>query len=129
MTDRRHMDPNLMGPPCLKLASNETRWGDIFLVPPMGRGVPTALRAHDGHFLPITRISAHRRCDLSCAHFEAAPNERPIFSLERAGAAMVGEEFGQAPMGGVCLRDHKESRRILVEPVHDSGPLDPADPR
>src|SRR5580704_2961784 len=129
MTDGRHVDPNLMGPPCLKLACNQTCRAEVFLKPPMGRGVPTALPAHDRHFLPMARITADRGCDLSCTRIEAAPGERKIFSLERAGAAMIGEEFGQAPMRGVGLGDDQKPRRILVEPVHDSGPLDPADSR
>ena len=32
-------------------------------------------------------------------------------------------------MRGVRLGDDEKSRRILVEPVHDAGPLDPADAR
>jgi hypothetical protein len=75
------------------------------------------------------RIPADRRGDFARGHIEAAPNERQIFALERAGAAMVGEEFSQAPMRRVRLGDDQKPRCILVEPVHNSGPLDPADPR
>src|ERR1700733_5146187 len=129
MTDRRHMDPNLMGPPRLELASNEACPAESFLHPPVGRGVPTTLRAHDRHFLPIARIPADRRGDLARGPLEPPPDERQIFSLERAGAAMVGEEFSQAPMRRIRLGDDQKPRCILVEAVHNSGPLAPADPR
>ena len=32
-------------------------------------------------------------------------------------------------MGGVGLGDDEQAGRVLVEPVDDAGPLDPADPR
>ena len=41
---------------------------------------------------------------------------------------MVGELFGEAPMRPVVLGDDEKPGRVLVEPVHDAGPLDPADP-
>src|ERR1700722_18676413 len=101
MTDRGHVDPNLVGPPCLKLTGNEACWAEAFLNLPMGRGVASAIPAQDRHFFPIARIAADRGDNLARARFEAPPNQRPIFALERAGAAMISEEFGQAPMGGV----------------------------
>src|ERR1700733_13089707 len=103
MTDRGHVDPNLMGPPCLKLTCNQACRAKVFLPPPMGRGVPTAIPAHDRHFFPVAQIAAERRDDLARGRVEAAPHERQIFSLERSGAAMVGEEFGQTSMRGVSL--------------------------
>src|SRR6202453_1692266 len=129
MTDRGHVDPNLMGPPCLKLTCNQTCRAEVLLKPPMGRGVPAALPAHDGHFLPMARIAADRRDNLARTRIEGAPSKRQIFALERAGAAMVGEEFGQTSMRGVSLGDDQKPRRVLVQAVHDSGPLDPADAR
>src|ERR1700722_18079472 len=95
----------------------------------MGRRVPSLLLAHDGHFLAIARIAADRRDDLSRARFEAAPNDRQIFSLKRAGAAMVGEEIRQALMGRVGLGYDQSPGGALVQPVHDSWPLDSADAR
>src|ERR1700733_4818553 len=129
MTDRRHVDPNLMGPPCLKLTCNQACRAEGFLNPPMGRGVASAIPAHDRHFFPIARIAADRGDDLARTRFEAAPGERQIFSLQGAGPAMVSEEVGQALMRGVGLGDDQKSRRVLVQPVHDPGPLDPADSR
>src|ERR1700722_914824 len=129
MTDRRHMDPNLMGPSGLELASNEACRAEVFLESPTGRGVPTALLSEDRHFLPMARIAADGCCDLSCGHVEAPPNQGQIFARERAAAAMVCEEFGQAPMRCVSLSDDQKTRCVLVQAVHDSRPLDPADAR
>src|SRR5271156_2045915 len=108
MTDRSHVDPNLMGPPGLKLTRNQTCRTEGFLEPPMGRGVPTALLAHDRHFLPMARIATDRRHDFCRTRIEAAPDERQIFAIQGAGAAMVGEEFGQATMRRVSLGDDQK---------------------
>src|ERR1700722_11284350 len=113
MTDRGHVDANLMGPPCLKLTCNQACRAGFFLTPPMGRGVPSALSAHDRHFLPIARIAADRRDDLTRARVEAAPSERQIFSLERASAPMICEQVGQALMRCVSLGDNQKPRRVF----------------
>ena len=128
MTDRRHVDPNLMGPPCLKLTCDQTCGPKAFLEPPMGRGVPAFFFPYDRHFLAMARIAAERRHDFSCTPLESAPGDRQIFSLERAGAAMVGKEISQALMRSVSLGDDQKSRRVLVEPMHDSRPFDPPIP-
>src|ERR1700722_3910404 len=107
MTDRGHVDPNLMGPPCLELTGDQARRAEVFFNLPMGRGVASALPARDRHFFPIARIAAERRDDLSRTRLEAAPGERQIFALERASAPMVGEEVGEALMGCVSFGDHQ----------------------
>src|SRR5271155_1375568 len=122
MTDRGHVDPNLMGPPCLKPASYEACGTEGLLEPPMGRGVPSALPAHDRHFLPMARIAPDRRHDFAGGLIEAAPDERNIFALERTGAAMIGEEFGQAPMRRVGLGDDQKPGCVLVESMDDNRP-------
>src|SRR6478672_1536323 len=129
MTNGRHMDSNLMGPSRIELASNQACRPEVFVEAPVGRRVPTALLAYDSHSRPMPRITSERRHDLACGHIEAAPDERKIFALERAGAAMVGKEFGQPPMRGIRFGDDQQSRRVLVQAMHDPGPLDPADTR
>src|ERR1700722_3843877 len=129
MTDRRHRDAYLMGAAGLELASDQACRAEAFLEPPVGGGVPTALFSHDGHFLAMARIASNGPLDLACMNVEPAPNERQIFAFERAGAAVVGEEVGEALMRGVGFGDDEEPGRVLVEPVHDTGPLDPADAR
>ena len=42
---------------------------------------------------------------------------------------MIGELRGQLAVRLVVLRHHHQAGRVLVEPVHDAGPLDPTDPR
>src|SRR5580700_8245179 len=127
MTDRGHVDPNLMGPTGLEPASDEAYRTEGLLEPPMGRGVPSALPAHDRHFLPMAGIAPDRRHDLAGGRIEAAPDKRNIFALERAGAAMIGEEFGQAPMRRVGLGDDQNPGCVLVEPMDDTRPPDTAD--
>src|SRR5580704_17016908 len=129
MTDQRQVDPNLMGPPCLKLTCNQACRAEVFLKPPMGRGVPASLLLYDRHFLPMTRIAADRRDDLARVRIEAAPNKRQIFALQGAGAAVVGKEFGQAPMRRVSLGHDQQPGCVLVQPVNDARTLDSADAR
>ena len=40
---------------------------------------------------------------------------------------MIGEKVGKAPMRGVGLGDDQKAGRVLVEPVDDARPPDPAD--
>jgi len=40
---------------------------------------------------------------------------------------VVGELRGQRLMGAVGFRHHHQPGGVLVEPVHDAGPLDAAD--
>src|ERR1700722_14144361 len=101
MTDRGHMDPNLVRPPCLERPRDQGCWPELFLEPPMGRRVPTALPAHDRHFFPIAPIAAERRNVLARTRFEAAPGKRQILALQGAGAPMVGKEVRQSLMRGV----------------------------
>ena len=65
----------------------------------MGRGVAAALFGGDRHLFPMARIAADRRRDLAGGGVEAAPDEREIFALKRAGSAVIGEQLGQARMG------------------------------
>ena len=83
-----------MSPPRLELARDEACRAEAFLQSPVGRGVASALPAHDRHFLPMARITADRRDHLARGRIEATPNESKIFALKRAAAAMIGEEFG-----------------------------------
>ena len=76
--------------------------------------------AHDRHFLPMARITANRRVHLAGGRIEAAPNQRQIFALERAGAPVIGEEVRQAPMRRIRLGNDQKAGRVLVEPVHNS---------
>ena len=58
-----------------------------------------------------------------------APDERPIAALELAVGAVGGELPASALMRGVRLGHHQQAGGVLVEPVHDAGPLDAADAR
>ena len=41
---------------------------------------------------------------------------------------MIGELRGEALVGAVVLGDDEQAGGVLVEPVHDAGPPDAADP-
>ena len=108
MTNRRHVDADLVGPPGLKPAGDEGRGPEGLLKPPVSRSVAAALFGHDRHFLPVVRIAANRRGNPAGGGVEAAPDQREIFTFERPGSTVICEQLGQAPMRRVGLgRDQK----------------------
>ena len=75
------------------------------------------------------RVPAERRVHDPGAAGKRIPHQRDIFAHQRARAAVVGEQVRQPPMRRVGLGDHQQPRRVLVQPMHDPRPLDPADAR
>ena len=125
------MDPDLMGAAGLELAGQQRRDRlavaavEGFLDLPMGDGLAAAL-AHR-HFLPGMRMAVDRRIDGAALAVGHVPGEGQIAAPHRAGAAVIGELRGQRFMRAVVLGHHHQPGGVLVEPVHDAGPLDAAD--
>ena len=88
-------------------------------------GLPAGF-AH-GHLLPRMRMAVDRRIHGAALPVRKPPGERPIAAPHRAGAAVVGELFGQRFMGTVVLGRHHQPGGVLVEPVHDARPFYSAD--
>ena len=97
-----------------------------FLGVPMGDGLAAAV-AHR-HFLAGIGMAVDRRIDGAALAVGHVPDERHVAAPHRAGAAMVGELRGQRLVRAVVLRRHHQPGGVLVEPVHDARPPDPADP-
>src|SRR5579863_8503877 len=83
-------------------------------------------QADDRHLLTLARMTGDRRVDRSRAFLHRAPDESEIFAFQPS-AAMIGEERGKTLMSRVALGDDEEAGGVLVEPVHNAGPLDTAD--
>ncbi|MBA7467948.1 hypothetical protein ES707_03187 [subsurface metagenome] len=79
------------------------------------------------HLFPRKRMPVDRRIDGAALAVRYAPDKGEIAAAHLAGAAMVGELRRQRGMRGVVLGHHHQPGGVLVEPVHDAGPLHPAD--
>ena len=82
----------------------------------------------DRHLLALARVAADRRVDRARARV-GPPQTRARYSRSSDPSAVVGEQGGEALVGGVGLGDDQQAGGVLVEPVDDAGPPDPADPR
>src|SRR5215218_3925691 len=129
-----HVNPDLVGPTGLELASNEARdrigatgQGCLYGIP--GDCVPTPPGRRDGHLLAVVAAAGQRRRDGAADSARHPPDQGEIRPLQRTGPAVVRKLRGEAPVGSVVLGRHEEPRRILIEPVHDPRPTDASDPR
>ena len=73
-------------------------------------------------------MAVDRRVDGAALAVRHAPDERHVAAPHRPGAAMIGELRGQRLMSAVVLGHHHQPGGVLVQPVHDAGPPDAADP-
>src|SRR5689334_7939361 len=127
MASMGEVDPDLMGPAGLELAGQEARHRLSVLAVEsfphliMGHGLAAAL-AH-GHLLAGLRMPVDRRIDRAAMTVRDAPGEGEIAAPHLAGPAMIGELRRERGMGAVILGDDHQPGRVLVEPVHDAGPL------
>ena len=89
------------------------------------------LAAAFAHGLPVAGLgmTVERSIDRALRAVGRAPDKGEVLALKVPGPSVVGELAGQRLVGAVVLGDHHEPGRILVEPVHDAGPLHPADAR
>ena len=74
--------------------------------------------------LALLRASAHRS---PARPVQRAPDERQIAALQPAVGAVGGELPSEPRVRLVRLGHHQQTGRVLVEPVHDTRPLDAAD--
>src|SRR6185312_13029090 len=83
-----------------------------------------AARAY-GALLARMRMAVEGRIDRAARPLRRAPDQREIIAFDGA-LALVGKLVAQPPVRTVRLRHHHEASGVLVEPVHDAGPLDAA---
>jgi hypothetical protein len=76
---------------------------------------------------PVRLAASKARVDHAARPQRLAPHERQIGAVHPPVSAVSGELLAQAAMRRVILGDDEQSRRSLVEAVHDAGALDPAD--
>jgi hypothetical protein len=116
MTDVRQVDADLMGPTGAQRDPQEIT--DVkpcqTLRPRFGR--PTG-REHD-HPLPIVGVPPDGFVDVEDV-LDMSPDQSRILTLDPTCRQCSAE----SPVGDVRLGNNQQSRRVTVQPVHDSRPL------
>lgn len=129
-----HMHSDLVGTAGLKTASDQRSggaWIRFAGFPPafkgriMGHGRPALILLNHRHFLPILRTARNRPAQGPASWPKGAPGQGQVRPLN----IMAGKKIRQTLMCGVRLGDRQNTGRILVDPMHDTGPLHTPDPR
>jgi hypothetical protein len=129
MADMRHMNAYLVRAARLQPAAYQRRQTRKALVHAVAGDGAAAAGAGYGLFLPVLQVAIQGEVDDAHMGIRHAPDKRIVFAKQRPRPAVIGELRGEPPMRRVVLGDDQEPRRVLVEPVDDARPLDPADAR
>jgi hypothetical protein len=73
-------------------------------------------------------MAVDRRIDGAALAVRHAPDQGHVAAPHRASSAVIGELLGQRFVRAIVLGRHHQPGGVLVEPVHDAGALDAADP-
>ena len=88
-------------------------------------GFAAAAVMQDGLALTVVGVSADRCVDHRLGRLEAALDQREVGLVH----ATLAELAREARVGPLVLCDNDEAGRVLIEAVHDAGPLHAADAR
>ena len=133
MTDMRKMHPDLVRTSRLENKAKKrnvaggalSRKGLQHLI--MRRRRTPRLPTHDGDFRSIGSAAAETRINRPFRARQLAPHEREIAAEQPAVAAVAFELLCQPLVRGIVFRNDQQARRVFVEAVHDTRPLDPPD--
>ena len=127
MTDMRHVHTDLMRAARLQPAGDKRGDPEFLKRFPMRDRLATSRCRSHRHLLAMDRMSADRRVHHAMGAIGNAPDEGLIFPNEMQLTAVIFEQARQPFMRGVRLGDDEQTRRILVETMHDAGLFDAAD--
>ncbi len=119
-----HVDTHLMRAAGLQPALDQCRTIKPLQRAIMGDRMFAATLALHRHLLAVAIRSADPCVDGPRRRRGNAGDDRPIETIN----AVILELPGQALMGPVGLRDHKEPGRVLVDAMHDPRPSNAPDP-
>lgn len=74
-------------------------------------------------------MAGERCCDRAGRALRYAPYESEIIAGQGHAAAVIGKDRREPPVRRIALGNDEQARCILVEPMDDARPLDPADAR
>ena len=86
---------------------------------------PCDVRPDQRHLLAIGRRAGDRPTDRACGRQRSPRADRMIGALDR----MIGELAGESLVRGGAFGDHEQAGGVLVDPVDDPRPRNPADTR
>src|SRR4029453_19211109 len=118
------MNTDLVGPPGLEMELEEGEMGE-----PLEHAIPghrpfASASWPDRHLHPVPRVTADRSVHDAFGGADTPMDDRAIAACHRPGS-QLGHEI---VVGRLRLGDYQETRRVLVEAMHDSGAPWPADP-
>ena len=119
------MHADLMGAAGVEVALHE----GVALVPAPGLEALEHAKRRDGlpcegvvrhrHLHAVARRAGDARVDRALVMCDVAVHERDVATIERAQA----NEILQRSLGSVVFRRKHETRRVAVEPMHDTRPV------
>jgi len=95
----------------------------------MGHGLARILIVRNRNLGPIAGRTGQRRIDGAAGALGHTPADGEVGALQAAIATVRGELLSEALMRRIGLRHDQQPRRILVEPMDDPRPADPANAR
>ena len=93
--------------------------------PPICHRVLAAAALYDRDLLTARRRTGEWGVDLAFGRLGHSGHDRQIATFN----GMSGELLCEALVRDIRFRDHEQSRRVLVDPVNDSGPRNSANSR
>jgi len=138
VADMRHVDPDLVRASGFQPAFDKR--GDLLsripgAVPFQNREVSDCMArigasgGHHGTKRPVARGTAKGNIDGAGCAMGSPPNKRDIGAFEVAVSSVIRESCGEQAVGMVALGHHHHAARVAIEPMHDSRPAHPANPR
>ena len=125
MTDRRHVDPDLVSPAGFERTFDQGGIAQNFQPLPVRDRALAAAAFDDGDLLAVGGRARQRRVDRAFARLRNAGDTRQIAADDRKG----GKLLRHALVGDVGLGDDQQPRRALVDAVNDPWPGNAADSR
>ena len=124
-----HMNPHLVRAPGLEPAFDEAGQRLAVQIKNLQRLVSAyrrlAARFEDRHFLARSAVAADRRRDAAGGRLRSPLDERQVDPADPMGFELPA----QLLVRRIVLGTNHQAACILVQPVHDAGPLDAADAR
>ena len=125
----RHMHSDLMRAPRLQPAGDEAGRAEILQTAPVRHRLAALGQLDHGHALAVLGVAADGRVDMAREAGRFPPDEGGVFAHQRAGAAMIREQSGEALMRRIALGDGEQARCVFVNTVDNARALNAADAR
>src|SRR5688572_29745207 len=117
VSDRREMNANLMGPPCVQMSAQQVSRTKAGEPDKIRLRLPSA--TDDCHTLSVSRVAGDGTVDGECVAGQMPPDHHRIPAVHPPRS----ESSGQNPVRPLGLRDNEKTRCFLVQAMNDAGPV------